>query len=591
MQTKAQILVSGDTALPTGPGPVRSLNDGVQVRWEWDAANDKRVGGYQVTDENGVVVQPFVQGLGFAESVTGPAMARRIYSISRSGIRSSEYAALTSIQPTDVAWSNITGAVIDSDGSLLKTAATGWNNAGGTMSVALFTNSIEARLRFPVDRADRARAFGFSRYASGVNDIADFHFGVHLKADGSADAVYIDAGSPETDPIDDYEAGQELEIVIQTPPAIGEYGSIILNRITYTGETRNVQQLFVFPELVQYFPLFPAVAIYTQGDSIPARMSITGELVPQSGDLVTAGILVGAAYDGETFTDTILTGYPNSGASTAETLPVENDGDFEFSVADGVCCTVGLGWEDLNPAPLSIPFALRFLDDYSVELWIDGVYVRTLTDTTAPAHRWTMGREGDGLRARHDGKLVAAYESEGGGFAAMLTDPLLLDISFDDTGAPGEVVNVRRRQPLSTEADRDTGDRAAMAVSMEKTRVGGNALGDIPVFDLTGAQPGDELVVKSAGVTYKRPDFSDQQTVVAGGAIAHFFTIVNSASPLTVYPNPKTFPYCVIKSIGTGTVTVHSSGDNIDGAGTKTLNQWDVIRLAWDSTAESWRVV
>jgi hypothetical protein len=502
------LLLTGNMGVPAGPSNLQAIYDGAVVVWKWEPSPSPNVDGYQVTDENGIVIKPFLRTLEFTETVRTAAVARRVYAISRTGVRSTTFAALTYITPPQVSWAEYAGVSVGTDDTLTKTAATGWSNAGAILNWAVFTNTVQSSVLFLIDHNNTQRAFGFAMTRTGatgtVSHPNDFLFAVVLKADGTAQAHYTTGGSLFDVNIGAYAVGEEWEIRIAKAPAVGSFGVVEIWKHAYNGPDRVHTLVYTFPAVDQLFPLYPGVAIYQNGDTVKATLQVAGELFPYRGPFIHAADVSGVSYDPATGNVTFISGV-NSGLRSVEALPTTNDGDFEFRVQQGSTATVGLNWHSPSGHdPANIPFAIHVYSDFSWEVWIDGAFHSTGSGSALTATIFTFAREGARLLLRKNGAVVADYTTAGGAVAAMLTTPLKLDVELEG----GQVREARARLPFSIELDRETGFRAPVTAALERPVLGKNQVYAVPPFNITNPQPGDILAFDPSLVVVNQPGLS-----------------------------------------------------------------------------------
>ena len=483
-QTTEEIFIEGDTLIPQPPPRLDYFYDGVNIRFQWLSSPSPNVSGYILKDEFETV---FYQG--DARSFVMPARTTpftvRVFAYSFSSVVSSESASVIFVPPVLMYWLIITGGTISSNSVFSKSAGDGWGNCGAILNKAILTNQVEANLGFPIDRTDQYRVFGFSK-SSNINGLGSFDWAVYLLANGTIQAVWQDFGTQQLF-IGVQNIGDKIILRFLPPVSSGDNGKIRVIRQTNSGGTITEEMLHQFDtEVVQYYPLYAGVALYTSGDYFPASLELSGDLIPSTGTIPSMHNQTGTTFNPAN--GNLLSTAINSGASSVNRIELEQDGEFRFTVdPQGGYIWFGLTTNDDSTVPEDIPFAVRYNDDYETILLIDGV------PTDLGVHGigtvFSFSRENGVPCFRLNGHLEWKYDDAP---SELKTDPLYLDVSFAQ--AESTVQAIRIRNAAETTFDSSGNLAPVVPVFLKGSKIGENEAYMIPKFNAPDSQTNDILV-------------------------------------------------------------------------------------------------
>lgn len=489
VQATKAIIMTGDLSAPTPPTDLRCIFDGALLRWEFAASASPNVVGYQVTDENGKVIDSFrfISLLGFTETAKSLTTTRRVYAVSRSGVRSASFAALTfSISPK-LSFLNTSGASVALNGIFTKTAATGWGNCGASLNYAVLTNRVVARLAYTLDTTDQFKVFGFARTPL-IDSYDDFHHGIFFKEDGNVYALWRDIDDVlQQLNIDVAAVGVEYAIKY-IPQTFSEDPQVIITKTTLSGTDLIETVIHTFDNAPPFLmPLFAGVALYTIGTTIAPNLELSGDLVPTVSIVPTFQNAVNITDDRLGMISNADGHGAAAGCSSVDTIAENTDGEFSFSGSALCVARVGLNTSDPDQDYSSMLFGVQFNDDYSIYSFEDGAFKADL-GLSYDTDVWTLTRENQQIVVRKNGQAVEIYE----GATDLTTVPLLLDIAFGTGGSFGDAIfDIRFRQAIETSFDGDS--LVPLRGSIEQARVGENYVYEIPKFAIASPTNGQVL--------------------------------------------------------------------------------------------------
>lgn len=420
----ANLVVQGDQAIPEPPENMRFAFDGLTLKTEFDESPSINVKGYQVTDDRGNIIIPFIDALHFAESVQTPNVKRRVYSISINGIRSTSFLSGTFSLPPAFAWQNIVGGNVNVEGNYIKTAANGFGNATAVANYCVLSGALT--LKYIVDSITDRKVFGISDVSNITNQNQLTH-AIHLD-NGSADAYEsgTDRNNNEAFAIDDV-----LELRVSAAGVV----TYLKNNVVFYTSGINVTK----------HPVFVGIDVHTQNATLDANLEISGIFAPTNLVVPHFIAMLRVSYDSATnlLTGTGTSAWGSSGFTTTEQMAKGQDGAFYFKLSQtNKDIAVGMSTDDPDQDKASIEYGARFKTD--------GTFVATISNVESSSlgsylttDKFSLGREGANFVIRKNGVSV---HSE-----AMSLDEMFLDGSFYSDGSI-EVEGLR----FSNNAD-DTG--------------------------------------------------------------------------------------------------------------------------------------
>lgn len=484
-QTLATIELVGDQLAPDAPEKLRATFDGVTIFWRFNPSPSLNVAGYQVTDELGRVLFSFISTLEFSETLRTPIAERRVYAVSRSGVRSIDYAAATFVRPPVISWFNAEGADINIDNRLTKVAATSWGNCGAVLSHAILTNAISGEVSYTADTTDQYKIFGFSRYSS-VNHFEDFFAALYLKEDGSFSARYLDNSDvPQEAFIGTYNVGDEFLIRLEKNLNLAALDTIKIYKVVIDGARRLENLIYTFPSIYVRFPAYVGVALYETDTFFEPFLQIAGELIGIE-EIIPYWV---EEYNIDYYEDTgTLSANGSDAYVNFGSISNDTDAIFEFFLESGSEYSFMF-----DPFPFIDPTTPSF---FSLDCFPDSsMVIRFPNGSTYPIGNYVsttkiaFARENGIATVRVDGRLIYKYGYVGG-FGGL--NVLFFPIS-------GELSNLRKREVVLPYTD-EIGNRFPLTANVEQARVGGNKASEIPVFALDNPQDGEPLIFEAGKV-------------------------------------------------------------------------------------------
>lgn len=491
----AHINVVGDATPPAPPQNAHAEYDGVRLRFFWAPSPTFAVRGYIVKDEaDRVLANTGANELSYVQTAQADRVTRRIYAVGSSGVLSTQYAEVTWIKPPVGQWVNAEGVSINTDNSLLKTAATGWGNAGATMSWAVLTDRLNARLSGAPDRANTYQVMGFS-YIPNTNGLEDIEFGVYFNNDGTVFAYYNNGASNVF--IGTYVAGERFMLDVERSIDPANTPSIItIKRLRYI-DSNPVETLeYTFPATVlRQMPLYAAVALYTNDSTSSLDLRLTGDLIPVGGTIPVEPLNApsGVVYDNTTG---ILrnvgggSGYGTSGASFTKKLLAFHDGGWVFTIGTGKAA-VGISVSDTNHTNTEISYRIERAVDNTAIIYFGATPVVTGL-TVPPGTPIFFGHENGVVLVRIDGVLKHVSSN-----LLFSEADKILDTAFDGDYLNTQVT-VRRYDAFTDELNE--GEQLPITVDLRgSVVVGENKAADIPPFTVAAPEQGQALEVDENG--------------------------------------------------------------------------------------------
>lgn len=476
---------------PEPPPSGRSLFDGLTVTFQFDPSPSQFVSGYRVTDGTNRVVRDFITSREWTETFTGEVMTRRVYAISSSGATmSTSFLELRFVKPPVMVWQNIVGAVIQTDGSLLKTASTGWGNCGAMLSQAILSNGVGARLGYSADTTNQFKIFGVST-SQNIDDIADFDYSIYLLNNGTVQARWNHNVNSQF--LGTYTTGDKFFLQLQERASDGSGVVKVFKRAF--GSSVDVE-LFQFPAASLLFPYYVGVALYDTATVFQPTLDLEAILTPLDDEIPVFNDLdANVSYDQTTG---VLSHIATS-SGIANVIPIlggdagfpnflVEDGAVSFKVATTVNCEV-----DLALAQRPMPFGFDYLGlafaSGSANVIESGGTVAALGAYLA-TDKWTISRENGTGVVRKNGALQ--YISPSLPATNWNTMQLVLAVEFF---AVGGSVNEIRLKKAQGSFNLDGVNLVAHRASLENPVVGKNSVQTIPEFALESSVAGQKLAL------------------------------------------------------------------------------------------------
>ncbi len=308
-----------------------------------------------------------------------------------------------------VTWSSLVGASA-SGGSLTKTAATGWGNAGAISSKVLASGN--GYVEFTASETNTHRILGLSNGNTDSN-WNDIDFGLYLYASGPVQ-VYEKGILKGTFPT--YVIGDRFRVSVESG-VVKYYKNGTAFLISASAP--------VFPLLVDSCALHPGRDFHEchpDGNLVVAHRS-----PPSSGTAVVWSSLVGVSANGGTLTKTAGTAWGNAGAVSNKALASGN-GYVEFTVAETTTHRIlGLSNGNTNSSWDDIDFGLYLYASGPLRVYEKGI-LKGIFSTYATGDRLRVSVESGVVKYYRNG--VVFYTS-----AAAPAYPLLVDSSLYTQGA------------------------------------------------------------------------------------------------------------------------------------------------------------
>lgn len=488
-QITEEIEISGDLTTPEPPTTLEALYDGLKLNWKFAASVSANVKGYQIRDEGNRIVKELVTGLAFDESVQTSTVTRRVYAVSRVGVLSTDYAALTFTVPPSISWVSLVGGAVQSDNTFKQSAAAGFGNSGATFSSAFVRAGQKIALAHICDNSNTQRAFGLS--AKKVNSaLADLDFGFKLNADGTAKVI---EGGSEVFSIASYAAEDRFYLEVETGGAVKYYRG---NRVD---PSETPTPLYTSGATASRGIYYAACLISTANASFGNRNDLDGFLFPTFGanphynnftrcalDVVTGNVTGGG-----------LSAWDTSGASSLESIAADNDASLEFSFAqNNKACSIGFNTSDTDQHLDSIPFALYAKADNSFAVRHNSTDLATGSYTNTD--KFQLVRIGANVYAFKNG--VQIYS--GTASANTVTGLLIVDMAFYDNGTINAIAYGRRASGGisfgTTRPQARVGNATTPADSLSGRTVG-------TISDDNKVRAGDNTAPITTGVTLSIP--------------------------------------------------------------------------------------
>lgn len=601
--TTAFIDAVGDLTAPEPPTGLECVFDGLNLVWSWQPSPSANVAGYYVTDGEGRIVQQFVSSLGYSEAARTLLTARRVYAVSRLGVRSLTPASLDFVLPPALDWVDPTGGSITEFGIFEKTAADGWN-AGASFSWAVLTPNIASTFRTPpATETDTMRCFGLTRDGGGgapyVTSNSQFYYGVQLNADGTVLAIWIDDPTFNSTTIGTYQVGDVFEIRFAPPVATGEPAIVTLWRFREVDNVVVEEQVHTYAEVPQYFPLYGAVAVHTTGTRITPYIEISGDLVPSAPTVPTWRNLLQATVSGDEFIINNGNSIPVSGW-TNEAIEANRDGMFDALLDGSINAHFGICTANPSGSLANVPLSVHRVDDYTLDVYLGMAFETSigmeLSTTIA------IARENGVIVIRKDGDLV--YTADPVDTGIYPDEAFYLCIISELAGQSGvSVKDITYRQARPTVHD---GNLIPVKAVVEAARFGEQSVYKVPIFSLSGWANTDLLTLNAAGevTPLTRPSWS----LVTGTPVNNQVAVWTSSTTLEGDP---TFTYdgttLTVKKLVVGSSTVYAATDIIAqikadggfgdytrfnfyaGGGFKIIDRFNVTLWDYNDGAGAWQ--
>lgn len=483
-QAAEYIQILGDLTPPDPPAWVRHIYDGVNIRFYWEPSPSGNTVGYVIKDENDRFLgQTDNQNLSFVSSSRASSVTVRVYAVNSTGVLSASYATVTFIRPPLLSWVNITGGGIDSSGDLEKTASTGWGNCGAVASHAFLTNLVPVRLSIALDSLTEYKAIGLARQKN-VDHYDEIEYCLYFTNAGVLEAMY--SGIVEATVDTGCEVGFVYSLKIDP---VTNIVSIWRFRPTAGGETQE-ELLFEFATPSDFYPLYPAAALYSQGSKVRSSLELEGDLFPVNGVISPAANVVNAAYDDTTGNVTFSgsSAWNTSGFSLQDGLAAKQDGGIYFKPAQAdKFIFVGMNTTDVDQNYFML-IGVALKDTGEIEIYHGGTPQTILSNPYAAGQEITLTRENRDIVVRQNRELVYSYPAPP---STLTDDAVIFDFAAYSTGGLNEI---RVWQASESTVDPDTGNIApAMATMQPAAFVGVNSADRIPPFYVTDPQEGQIL--------------------------------------------------------------------------------------------------
>jgi hypothetical protein len=306
-----------------------------------------------------------------------------------------------------VSWVNVIGASTTA-GSLTKTAASGWGNAGAASSRAL---SGDGYAEFTLPASPGYAMFGLGNGDSdqGFADV-DFAFYTHP---GTGRLLVYEKGTSRGS-FGAYAAGDTLRVVLAS------------SVVRYYRNGALLYSSLQAPAL----PLRVDTALYSQGATVSGATlagALTSVALPREG--VVWRNAVGVSYASAALTKTAPGGWGNAGASSTRAIPLGSSGYAEFTVpASPGYAVFGLSSDDADRGYADVDYAFyTHPASGQVAVLESGVY-RVLLGAYAPGDKLHVSVDSGAVRYWFKGRL--AYTS-----SRRPASPLRVDAALYSTGA------------------------------------------------------------------------------------------------------------------------------------------------------------
>jgi hypothetical protein len=344
-----RITVTGDTSAPDEPSNVRASFDGVIVNYSFDASPSTNVKGYQVRDGNDRIVKAFIPSLTFEETIQTSTVTRRIYAVSRSGVRSIDFAALTFNVPPPIYWTHSSGGQVQTDNAFKKTAAAGYGNCGAIVSNLFFSGENTIRFSHIIETTNVAKIFGFSakRDNAALGDIA---FG--WRFDTSGNAYPCEAGTDKA-AATVIAAGLRLTVEINVAGVVKYYkGARGAETLVYTSLLTASRAIY-----------FGAICISTADGVFTNCFELEGNIFTSEGIFPHYNNFLKCVLNSTTgdVTGAGTSAWNSSGGSSFETIDANQDAILEFAIGQtDKALAVGFSTSDTDQNYTTIPFYVLF---------------------------------------------------------------------------------------------------------------------------------------------------------------------------------------------------------------------------------------
>lgn len=509
VQAQETIRINRATLAPLPPTNLRAFFDGSIIHFSFDASQSNDIYGYIVTDELDRIIRPLVLTTEWDETIGSETyLSRRVYAINILGVRSTDYASMTFIVPPVLIWRNVTGGEILINGTLRKTAATGWDNCGAVLNYAVLTDEVPASITFTADTTNQYKVFGFTR-ESHPDSYFDFDFSVYLRNDGFVNANWTYDGINYQEFLGAYNLGDKFRITVAPPAIHGELGIVEIYRLRAPAVDQSEELLrpgqrwellFSFPELFTFSPVYVGAALYTQGSVIAPWLEVTGDLIPIEQTIPSIDVSAGNSYDAGIGQ---LDGATAGWAASNTKIPAYQDGEFSFDFTLLSHFYVGLNTARAEGDLSLIPLALEVNEVDEAYFWNFGVFGGALgTGAGGGVSKWTVARENGFVIIRKDGrKVYTDLDSD-----LYLDQDLLLDFKTTVDGAT--VNNIRLQLAHETTLD-EFGEQTPIAATLERPIIGYSRVQDVPPFNVEQPtlEEGQMLKVESGKYVNFTPDF------------------------------------------------------------------------------------
>ena len=323
-----------------------------------------------------------------------------------------------------VAWQKVVGASVGSNVILTKTAAAGWENAGGSSTRGVAAGA-DGYAEFTIP-ADGGRAFlGLSHGDAGPS-YAEIDYALYPHP------------------------GQGLLIIYEKGVYVGSFGAFAPgNKLKITVHADTVQywrdgSLLRTSVKAPTYPLCVDTSLYSTGTTIPpvtlagtelvsvvstAKTEVVSVVSTAGAETVAWQNVVGASVSAGALTKTAGAGWANAGASSTRAIGARSSGSAEFTVPAGAGYVFfGLSNGDTGPSVADIGYA--FYPQPSQGLLViyeKGVYVGNF-GPFAPGDKLKITVQKDVVQYWRNGVLLKTSPS-------APTYPLRVDTSLYSTGA------------------------------------------------------------------------------------------------------------------------------------------------------------
>lgn len=582
----SSVEIVGDVTPPNPPSRLRCEFDGVLLNWSFQPSLSDNVESYYVTDENGVVIEQFLQGLRWTETARTLLTTRKVYAVTRLGIKSLTALTLDFVLPPSLAWVDPQGGEIVESSVFQKTAADGWN-AGASFSWSILTPAIPAYFTTPVlTETNTMRCFGLTRDGGRgtpyITNYNQFYYGLKFNADATVEAVWQNP-TVQTASIGTYAVGDQF--VIKFTPS-GSTWTPTVWRIRQVGEVYTETLVYTFSTLLNvYLPMWASVAVYTSGARVSPLLNISGDLIPTDSTPLTWQNLVEASGAPDSFTVVGGTVTLPSGWTT-DKISARRDGIFEFDFnAAFANAYVGLCTANPNGLVANLGISVRMVNFSDAYVYVNGVFWIDFP-VSGGTPRISISRENGSIVIRNQGKYITAIS--GGSIPAGYgqSNDIYLGVVVNQTGQNGKsVLNMTHRQARSSLTK--SGVLVPVTSAGAAAQVGDQEVFNVPIFKVASPVAGQLAVFdKVGGIVNTTPGYTafGINPIATGGTNASSFAntnglvfydgtrLVTDASLIYDATNNRlTIENMVIATPGSNNMVINSAIPTLSGTGGNTV--------------------